>query len=85
LGSERREILVFIIGHFPFLLRNLGFGLRSSVFGPWVQGPQPKAVLRRHLCQAVTEGVNDQFQAIGDFKFGKNGAEMVGNGGFANE
>jgi len=38
-----------------------------------------------HFCESVTKGVDDQFEAIGDFELGKDGTEVVGYGGLTDE
>src|SRR5690242_927555 len=63
--------------------RNKGFlGQRSGRIMP---RPNGRLVLLRYFREAVAEGVDDQFEPVRDFELGKNRAEVVSDGRFADE
>src|SRR5690242_16081233 len=56
--------------------------MRRSIFVP---ESRTSARLLRHLGEAVAQGVDDKFEAIGDVELGEDRAEVVSHGRFAYE
>jgi len=54
-----------------FLGREVAVSCQGSICLKAERG-QPVASLRRNFCEAVAEGVDDQFQAVRDVQFGKD-------------